>query len=281
MWQTNFAMDDFWTRSSRPGLIDGEVFALLKYMLKNSDFGSIAKLGPSNFFRAVRVSEVVSVAMQIRANAKAEAKWKKARANVAKAVAPLGVLLDEPLKAENNAQDAEPSDVGSMSPAKGQQILQVFFAQLLGSPSWILDFRPTVWKTHGENGLSWQPSPLFFEPRSDFVDGVRWLYLGYYGDQKDLFNAGIKSLGLGPAENILREHFGLGDQHAVRFDLKNLEKTFGLVFEACAAKRSTIHPEFAAFGLCLLSLYQSLQPTGAEFDVRAAFETASRQMNQH
>jgi hypothetical protein len=231
---------------------------MLGYLLENSDLGALVKLGPQNFLRAVKLKDMLLLANQLRKNAGDEEAWKKAAAEASK----LGIPLSE----------GKRRGIGRQA---GERILTLYFTQLLRSRSWVLDFRPSAWVTGEEKKLMWHPSRIFFSPSPEFREGIRSLYRGFYGERDAEFSAGVKRLGLEPAEELLRAHFGLDGQANVKFRLADLQKTFGLVFEACAKAKSTIHPEFAAFGVSLLGLYQTLQESGHVYDVKKAFQSAA------
>jgi hypothetical protein len=104
---------------------------------------------------------------------------------------------------------------------------------------------------------------------------VRALYQGHYQGQDALFKSGLAALGLAPAEAVLRDHFGAGDQTAVAFGLPQLQASFAKVFDRCADAGSRVHPEFTALGVALLGLYESLEHCGGLHDVLAAYQRAA------
>jgi hypothetical protein len=79
-------------------------------------------------------------------------------------------------------------------------------------------------------------------------------------------------LGLAEAEDAIRAQFGLAEQRAVRFSLRDFQQKFQDVFVRCQETGSRIDPGFLSLGLYLATLYEHLEALGEPLDVRAAFD---------
>jgi hypothetical protein len=150
--------------------------------------------------------------------------------------------------------------------------LDLFFWQIFSGETWILDLRAGAFSSSDAAAITWSPRPLWWSPSPTFRDGTRELYAGFYTGDAARFDRALATLGLTAAKQPLQDHFGLGDQRAVRFELAAFQKTFAAVFEACRRAGTKIPPEFAVLGIMLLTLYENLEQHAQVFDVRAAFD---------
>ena len=156
----------------------------------------------------------------------------------------------------------------------GNKILTLFFHQIITQSTWILDFRSDAFEGTQTGGLKWRPQPYFYEISPVFLAGVRSLYQGFYRSDDALFDQALSELGLSAAGQSLRNHFGVGDQSQVYFQLKTFQNTFTEVFDVCAREGVKLQPEFFVLGIILLGLYENLEILGVSFDARACFESA-------
>ena len=240
---------------------------MLKYLIENSDLKAILKFGPQNFFKAVDLIKTLEVVNRIRKNSSHEALWREV------CLESQALLKDsgDRIRLDHSHQRQVQSSL-SISSVQGEWILHWFFYQIFYSRHWILDFRRKSWGLDSESWLDWAPKALYFEPSVEFKKGVQNLYLGFYLNQPELFQSGLKALGVDPACEILFQHFGDEDQSAVEFRLTHLESTFAQVFAACARKGVHVHAEFSALGVMLLSLYETLESAHLRLNVRKVFE---------
>lgn len=158
----------------------------------------------------------------------------------------------------------------------GRFALRIYFHQIMNSESAALDIRASAFSrranTNGEESrVEWQPAPLTVQWKPDFLDGLRGLYSGFYGNDRAVFQKSLDKLGLGPAEPELRRHFGTGDQTDVAFRLSAFRQSFHDVFVACKKHRLTLNAQFLPLGCYLACLYSHLEQIGGTFDVRAEF----------
>lgn len=172
----------------------------------------------------------------------------------------------------NRSFEAPPPEVRR---SLGQRALEVYFAQLFGGDETLLDLRLACWSQAAPDATpTWAPRALWIRWDPDFLAGVRDLYLGFYRDDEAAYTRGIEALGIGEAGDLLRGHFGEGDQRAVRFDSAIFQTTFHEVFVRCRDEGIELHRNFLALGVYLATLYDLLEGLDQAFDVRAAFDRA-------
>lgn len=243
---------------------------MLAYLLTSSDLGSLLGLVSGDFFKVVPVGDLTAIASRLRRNAGDADAFTRARRTLSEDAAAGGL----PVALEALPPGATRSPLAREHAARAA--LELFFFQVLAEGTWLLDLRANAFDASNEGIVSWTPRPYWWAPSDAFQRGVRALYTGFYTGDDTLFRSALASLGLAAAEAPLREHFGLGDQSAVRFELTTFQATFARVFRACRAAGSPIAPEFAVLGIALLTLYEHLEKHGGTFDVRAAFLRAER-----
>jgi hypothetical protein len=157
----------------------------------------------------------------------------------------------------------------------GQRAPEVYFAQLFDGEETLLDLRLAGWGPQSPDATpTWGPRALWIRWDAGFLAGVRDLYLGFYRDDDAAYTRVVKTLGLGDAGELLRKHFGEGDQRAVRFDSTVFQTTFHHVFVRCRDEGIELHRNFLALGVYLATLYDLLEGLDEAFDVRSAFERA-------
>ena len=157
---------------------------------------------------------------------------------------------------------------------RGQRVLEIYFGQLLSGDAAVLDLRPDRFAGEGTR-LVWSPSPFFLHWEPDFLDAVRRLYGGFYGDDDDAFAEALSDLGIEVAADLFRAHFGEGDQRSVEFHPKTFRSSFHEIFVRCRDAGVSLHPNFIALGFYLAALYDHLGLLGGRYDVRAAFEVVA------
>lgn len=158
----------------------------------------------------------------------------------------------------------------------GQQVLQLYFAQLGHLDAAALDLRPSRFcaapTLEGDVRLRWHPRPLSVTWAPEFIAGIRGLYAGFYRDDPVLFERSAHDLGLSAATDLFRQHFGEDDPSAVEFDLDRFKDHFHQIFVRCREQGARLHPNFVALGIYLGSLYEHLDGLGVPLNVRAAFD---------
>lgn len=250
--------------------------ALLR-AVRGTEWGDFLDYVSPSFFDVVPARSLWTQGREIAANAASGRGFERLLHDLGAVLAERGVAV-RPRDALPR-QGSTPPERAADPRARGQQVLELYFAQLFGADSAALDLRGGRFAEAagegGEAGLVWAPRPFYVEWDGDFIGAVRDLYGGFYCDETERFRSGLERLGLGPAEDVFRAHFGEGDQRAVRFETRVFQSTFHEVFVRCRDAGVSLHRNFLPLGLYLGCLYDHLEPLGEAFDVRAAFQRAA------
>jgi hypothetical protein len=115
--------------------------------------------------------------------------------------------------------------------------------------------------------VEWDPS---------FREAIQGIYTGFYDQEDGLFERSLRSIGMSGMSEIFREHFGFGGQREVTFRMEDFRETFADVLSAAKDRGATIHPDFVGLGIYLTALYEHLEALGGAYDVRAAYQEATR-----
>jgi hypothetical protein len=154
--------------------------------------------------------------------------------------------------------------------ARGRRVLEIYFGQLTGAPVALLDLAADRFTGDGSS-LRWSPRSLWLRWDPVFLASVRDLYAGFYEGDDARFQRALTALEIAPAEDLLRAHFGLGDQRAVRFDSASFHASFHQLFVRCRDAGVRLHGNFLGLGLYLAGLYDHLEALDVELDVREAY----------
>ena len=241
---------------------------MLQHLIQNSDFSALLRLVSPQFFRVVPMLSLLSIGKNILENT---SKWNDRLPEIRTATQPLSTerLL---LNLDTLPSSTETSPLSLQK--DGEEILELYFRQILASETWLLDFRSSRFQKKENGVLVWTPGPYALTLSPEFTKAVRALYAGFYLGDTQSFESALRTLGVSGARQTLEKHFGLDGQTAVVFNLADFERTFAEAFESCAASGDKISPEFAALGLMLLTLYENLGTLNHPLDVRAAFHRA-------
>jgi len=252
--------------------------ALLR-AVRGTEWGDFLDYVSPSFFEVVPARSLWTQGREIAANATRGGAFAELLRELDAVLAARGVAV-RPRDALPGT-GSTPPDRAAHPRARGQRVIELYFAQLFGSGSAALDLRGGRFAEaappddEAEAELVWAPRPFYVVWDEEFIDAVRDLYGGFYRDQTERFRSGLERLGLGPAEDVFRAHFGEGDQRAVRFRTRVFQSTFHEVFVRCRDAGVSLHRNFLPLGLYLGCLYDHLEPLGEAFDVRAAFERAA------
>jgi hypothetical protein len=245
-----------------------EAFPMLAYLLKTTDLAALFRFVSADFFKVVPVGDLLALAKELRRHGDDRATFGAACAALDARLVVGG--LGPRVSADTERRGAE----GEAGTRAAEAALDLFFFQIFSSETWVLDFRAAAFGAPESGAVTWSPQALWWAPSPAFREGTRELYAGFYSGDAPRFDAALGTLGLRAAKQPLEDHFGLGDQRAVRFELRTFQHTFASVFEACRRAGTSIPPEFAVLGIELLTLYEHLEQRGGVFDVRAAFDRA-------
>ncbi len=181
--------------------------------------------------------------------------------------------------------DSNINDSANDWPVPGERLLELYFRQILGHNRAFLDLRADRFETDRATGVMfWRPNGLWVSFHSDFLQGMRLVYSGFYGNDGALVQLGLRQLGLtgdhldndGQARllGLLEEHFGAGRNGLMQFKISHFMESFDSLFLFLRDKRIKLSEDFLFLGVMLLTLYLHLESLGEAYDVRAAFMRA-------
>lgn len=155
--------------------------------------------------------------------------------------------------------------------ALGQAALELYFHQLYDPDG------PTLLNLGLErfgyrDAPIWSPGPGHIRWPEPFRRALADVYRSFYVPGAESLETALGRLGLGPAAEVFREHFGTGDQRSVRFEVKSFIEAFHQVFLVCKKEKIRLDPAFLGLGIYLATLYETLEAVGVPLDVRAAYE---------
>ncbi len=168
----------------------------------------------------------------------------------------------------------------TLGKADGEKILKIYFTQFFDSQKNVhIDLRKSHFSM--SDTFYWIPSKLHYTFSSQFYEGVRELYTGFYFADNNKFERGLILLGIirtNMEENkkmaiikIFLEHFGEGKEGEVDFSLKKLQNSFNAIFSFFVKEDIPLNPEFAVLGVMLVTLYTTLEEIPYKLNVRQAF----------
>ncbi len=240
---------------------------LIRRMLGGAEWKQLADLVSPSFFEVMPARALLRQGQEILGNAKDEQGF-------ARVVAALDATLD-PVRVESRGEPAEPDAHRTLDDAarraRGQRVLEIYFAQLLHHEAAVIDLRVDRFLGAGD-ALIWRPGRYWILWDVAFLDAIRRLYRCFYSGDDAGFEAALAELDLSAAGETFRHHFGEGDQRAVRFDPKRFHASFHEVFVRCRDAGASLHPNFLGLGCYLAALYDHLGALGGSYDVRGAFE---------
>lgn len=153
----------------------------------------------------------------------------------------------------------------------GQVALELYFTQLFRSQTAILDLWPSHFGVDDAGDAVWSPRPFYLRWDPTFREGLRNFYAGFFLSNQERLDEGLRQLGLGRSAEPLLAHLGEGNQRSVRFGRTKLDSTLQAMTKVQSPAHGTLHRNFIAFGLCLISLHDLLGSLDLAFDVRSAF----------
>jgi hypothetical protein len=240
---------------------------MIGHLLRNTDVADVVKLCSPSLFNVLSMRAVMGELRALSAS-RAEATHRALLLSHGQAHRACGVEVG------GSGEFASPSKTGSSAAenkAFGEAVLRLYFRELFDFDETLIDFRPSALNFR-QATLRWLPAPMSIGWDPKFIASLRGVYRGFYLSNDVLFRSSLQALGLLPAEQLFRKHFGEGDQSAVTFSTRDFTRTFGDVFETCARDGSKLHSNFLPFGFVLASLFQTLETLNCAFDVRAAFQ---------
>ncbi len=247
---------------------------LLLRAVKGTEWSQFLDYLSPSFLEVVPASHLIRQGREMLANAGSRDRFREIREELEELLRDCGidVMLD--------TSGERSGDVASLPVAArrrlGQRALEVYFAQLLRLDSAILDLRAARFAMSDPSAAPcWFPRPFFVTWDRAFLEGVRALYEGFYREDDARFGEGLERLELEDAGDVLRAHFGTGNQREVVFRSAVFHSSFHDVFVRCRDNGVSLHRNFLALGLYLACLYDLLEALEIPFDVRDAFERAA------
>lgn len=158
----------------------------------------------------------------------------------------------------------------------GEKIIKLYFHQITHPGPMFLDLRLNGFGVE-ENQIVWNPSTLWGEFSLDFVNGLKDLYAGFYGQNDQIFQQGLIKSGLVSSEwsmadkekmaLLFRAHFGSALDEPMAFRLKSFQQSFQAVFAFLLEKKVKLTTDFLLLGVMLVTLYLALEELGDEYPV--------------
>lgn len=172
-----------------------------------------------------------------------------------------------------------------LTKSDGEKVLKIYFSQFFEKelPTHI-DLRKHAFGR--DEIFAWTPSKLFYHFSKDFLEGICSLYVGFYNDDGEKFEAGLFKLKMinesmdskhrSEIRDLFYKHFGEGRVAPVSFSLDRLQESFNAIFSYFLRNDIPLNPEFAVLGICLVTLYLTLQEIPESMEVNRVFlEVAS------
>lgn len=174
--------------------------------------------------------------------------------------------------------EPRPTDARPTRRSDGRALIGLYFHQIFRSETAFLDLRRGRFAgSEPDSGvMTWHVSRLWMTWDHAFIGAIRDMYAGFYDGDDDRFEDALERLGLSPASDLFRGHFGGGEQRNVTFDIARFRHTFLEILEHCSEAGTTLHRNFIPFGIYLATLYDHLDDLGGRYDVRDVFERTTR-----
>jgi len=253
-------------------LLPGKDTMLLR-SLRGTEWSQLVDYVSPSFFEVLPARVLWTALRELGGNAADGERFRVTQRAAQRGLAELGCLVEIGPDLVEGPTDVDALDEAARR-ARGQRVLHLYFAQLLGSPDALLDLRASRFRG-GAGPLVWSPRPLWLRWDPAFLEGLRDLYGGFYGDDDGRFRAALEALDIDPAEDVFRAHFGADDQRAVRFEAAAFQATFHEAFVRCRDAGVRLHPNFLALGIYLGCLYDHLEALGLALDVREAWNSCA------
>lgn len=156
--------------------------------------------------------------------------------------------------------------------------LTIYFAQIFSPDGLFIDLRSLHF--HDERPLlKWHPTGFWTKFNEDFRTGLLKVYEGFYLDNDALYFEGLEEIGLlrkefSPEDKeelalLFRKHFGAGINQ--EFKLDHFKDSIIRMSEFMLNKKVKISKDFLYLGIYLVTLYSSLEETGAELPVKQIY----------
>jgi hypothetical protein len=243
-------------------------------MLRATEWGQLLDFLSPSFFEVLSARDLAVASRDLLASTRDDAGLRGIARGMADRIAARAIPIR--LDLERGRKPYAAGQRGSVDAriARGQLVLRLYFEQILGAEAALLDLRGLRFAMRSDT-LVWSPARGFVRWDPAFLDAIRRMYRGFYADDDVAFRAALAALHLEAAADLFLDHFGAGEQTAVRFETAHFTRSFHAVFVRCRERGVRLHPNFVALGVYLGALYEHLEGLDVPLDVRAAFAAAA------
>lgn len=182
-----------------------------------------------------------------------------------------------PVKMEAKA----PLDTDQNFSAKsGEELLQIYFAQLYSPLGMFVDLRPQNFSADKDQ-MTWYPTGAWTKLSENFRQGILKVYEGFYLEKEDLYYSGLVDIGLmNPAwsdtekkklADLFKDQFGDANTESVEFNLVHFNASMSKMFNFILQKKHKITKDFLYLGIYLVTLYSALEKVGKPLPVKKIY----------
>jgi hypothetical protein len=162
---------------------------------------------------------------------------------------------------------------------QAHEILTFFFWQIMHTEYVQLNFSlESLSKDIADLKLS---ERMLYHWSDDFVTAMRQIYCGFYQDDQQQYDTGLRALHLEAVAEELRQLFGEDPKNEQYFHLKDYAKRFEMFLNACVRAQIQLHPNFIAFGLAFCLLTQTLESFSVAICPSRCFADAFKQPDRY
>lgn len=243
-------------------------------MLRATEWGQLLDFVSPSFFEVLPARGLAGAARDLIASSRDDAGMRAAAGAIAGRIGARAIPIRLELEHGRDGSVAGRRSSRVARIVRGQLVLRLYFEQLLGAEATLLDLRGPRFIARGDT-LVWSPARGFVRWDPAFLAAIRRMYRGFYANDDAAFRDALAALHLEGAADLFLDHFGTGDQTAVRFEMAHFTGSFHAVFVRCRERGVRLHPNFVPLGVYLAALYEHLEGLDVPLDVRAAFAAAS------
>lgn len=163
-----------------------------------------------------------------------------------------------------------------------EKILTLYFAQIFSPHGLFLDLSPAHFEIKSDNGeLNFKPSAMWAKFNPEFSQGLQEIYDGFYYEDEVLFHRGLLKSGLTSNNwpeadrhtlaELFKSNFGASLTTEMSFDLETFRESFLKIADFMLNKKVNISTDFLYLGIALVTMYSSLEKSGAKVNVREIY----------
>jgi predicted unusual protein kinase regulating ubiquinone biosynthesis (AarF/ABC1/UbiB family) len=180
----------------------------------------------------------------------------------------------------NLEQSLDNKNSSPLPPESAEKVLTLYFCQLFSSKGLFIDLRPSH-LDFKQGKLFWNPTGLWTKFSEEFRQGIIKIYDGFYGDNDQLFQAGLIEIGLASSHwspkdlaklgDLFRAHFSSSSIEEMVFDLDTFKDSLMEITHFLLEKKVIISNDFLYLGIYLVTFYSSMEQTKAPINVKATY----------